>query len=70
MTSRVLKGNDGRMYIVTSDSSMANNVTQISEKYIYVSSDTLASDDNLVVKLLEPEPLSVVPMKDIILEGK
>ena len=71
MTTKRMLGDDGRVYIITSESDLANKVTRISSGYIHLDVNVYdAFKDNLVVKLETPEPLSVVGFKDIKFEAK
>ena len=68
MTTKRILGEDGRTYVVSSDSDLASKVTKISSNYIHIDANVYDSfKDNLCVKLEKPEPLSIVGMKDIII---
>lgn len=63
-------GDDDREYVITSDSDIADKVTRISNNNIHIATNSYYSEiDNICVKLVKPEPLSEVPMKDILLES-
>ena len=71
MYTKHIIGEDGRKYIVTSETDLAEKVTKIDKGYIHINATLYESaQDNLCVKLVEPVPLSEVPVKDILLLPK
>ena len=69
MTTKFLVGDDGREYVVTSDSHIADDVTRIGIDYIFINATSYVDTDNLCLKLVKPQPIGEVPLKDIVLQG-